>query len=137
MKNRDNRVIIGMLLFICPIASVPLIFREIYNRRYYALGYLTIFMALLAYLWTPSGDLYKFYIEYDALKGVPFNQILENTHSKFDFIVQFLEWLFAKTGLNFEWFRFCTCIFCYTLVFGVTKKIVEQNQFGEKRKRHS
>lgn len=133
-NKKEQRGFLGVLLFLCPIAALPLIFREIYEKRYYALTYLALFMALLSYLWTPSGDLYRFYLDYYKLRGISFSSFIDYSNTQFDVIIQFIIWLFGKTSINFEWVRFFICFFCYSIVFGVTIKIIENTSFGQSKK---
>lgn len=78
---------------------MPIILKEIYEKRYYALKYLTFFMALIAYLWIPSGDLYRFYEHFNELKDLNFYEMVE--FCDFDFLMYFLMWIYSKLGLNF------------------------------------
>lgn len=133
MRVNNNKTTIAFLFLLCPIAALPLIFCEIYNKRYYALGYLSVFMALLAYLWTPSGDIYRYHLDFDIIQSLSFAQLIDSF--QFDFVIQTLMWLFAKTGLNFEWFRLFTCLFCYTLVFSVLKKIVQNSEYDSNNRK--
>lgn len=130
MKNKSTQIIITLLLY--PLLALPVIIREIYNKKYYALSFLAIFMGLIAYLWIPSGDLYRFYLQYDLIKEMNFIQVV--AFSELDIVMQLLTWLFSKTGLNYEWFRFITCVFCYLLVFSVTKSIIANNRYGHDKK---
>lgn len=132
MDAKTLKAPIILSLIICPLLSVPLIFKELRNGRLYALNYLTFFMALLAYLWIPSGDVYRFYLEYDTIKTLSFNEVWD--FADFDCLSQYAMYFFSKTGLNFEWFRFITCIVEYSLVFSVLKDCIARNNYGSDNK---
>lgn len=126
--NRRRIHSILPLFIISPLLSLPFLIRDIKKGHYYALYYLAFFMSLLAYLWTPSGDLYRLYEEYERIKTMSFGEVLEI--SVFDYVANILMFLLSKTGLNFEWYRLLQCFICYSLIFSVIKDIVDNNKYA-------
>ena len=80
MKISKVHFILLAVFVIYPLAALPIILIEIYNRNYYALNYLAIFMGLLAYLWIPSGDLYTYQLDFEFLKTLSIESPRRTTH---------------------------------------------------------
>lgn len=128
MNINDYRINkINLLLFFVfvsfPVLSLPIIFVEIYNKRYYALYYLAIFMGLIGYLWIPSGDLYRIQEDYQSL----INGSFVNVRYHFDFIYLLILKTFAFCGFNFEYVRFTLCSISYVLYFKIFVNISRSN----------
>ncbi len=111
--------------------AIPIIFYEIYRKNYYALYYLAFVMSLLAFLWVPSGDLYRYTEDYNYLMTLTFEEFLNEL--KFDFILQSFMYGFAKFGLEFQWFRFTTCFISYFLFFSIFKDAIKRSTFDDRR----
>lgn len=119
------QIILSLLSF--PIVSLPLIFKEIYRGKYSALSFLAIFMGLLAYMWAPTGDLYRYYLDYlemGALSWKDFPDILQ-----FDFVHPMIMFIFSQFGIYFGFVRFTLCIISYLLVFSVYKDAVANSNW--------
>ena len=122
--NFNKSSLLLFFIFISfPILSVPLIFFEIYNRRYYALNYLAVFMGLIGYLWIPSGDLYRIQEDYESL----INGNFINLRYHFDFFYLLILKLFAFGNFNFEYVRFTLCTISYLLYFKIFINISQSN----------
>lgn len=127
IKISKRHLVILITFLIYPFASLPLIITEIYNRNYYALYYLAIFMGLLSYLWIPSGDLYRYQMDYEVIKNINFSD-LKNLLA-LDFIYPWIMLIYGKIGLNFELLRFTICSFCYILYFRIFVSIIKANDY--------
>lgn len=114
-----------MLTF--PIVAIPFIINELYFKRYYALNYLAIFMGILAYLWIPSGDLYRYYQDYIEIKKLPWSSLSDIF--RFDFIHPCLMFLMSHLRLDFGFVRLVLCIICYLLLFSVFKDVVKHSNW--------
>lgn len=121
---------IHLLLFVVfifyPLAALPLIFLEIYNRKYYSLYYLAVFMGLLGYLWVPSGDLYRYQLDFQYFKSLSFYAFANLP--KLDLILPWILFLVGKLGLNFEFVRLFICVISYLLYFKIYVDIIHTNK---------
>lgn len=131
IRNTKTHRSIVLALLTFPIMAIPIIFYEIYRKNYYALYYLAFVMSLLAFLWVPSGDLYRYTEDYNYLKTLTFEEFWDEI--KFDFILQSLMYGFAKLGLEFQWFRFTTCFVSYLLIFSIFKDAIKRSTFDARR----
>lgn len=132
MKISQFQIVLFAVLIIYPFASLPLIFVEIYNKKYYALNYLAVFMGLIAYLWIPSGDLYRMYLDFTALEYLNVSDFL--SIKSFDYLYLVLMYIFAKLNLNFEFVRFTLCVISYFLYFRIYLDIIKTNkEIGESK----
>ena len=129
-STKTHRSII-LALFTFPIIAIPIIFYEIYRKNYYALYYLAFMMALLAFLWIPSGDLYRYTEDYNYLNALTLGEF--GNELKFDFILQFLMFGFAKLEVEFQWFRFTTCFVSYLLIFSIFRDAIKRSTFDKRR----
>jgi hypothetical protein len=133
MKISQFQIVIFAVFIIYPFAALPLIFVEIYNKKYYALNYLAIFMGLLAYLWIPSGDVSRMQSDFEIIKHLNFADFL--SIKSFDFLYMFIMYFFAKLSINFEYIRFVLCTISYLFYFKIYLDIIKVNKdIGESKR---
>jgi len=125
MRISKVHLLLLIVFILYPLASLPLIFIEIYNQKYYSLNYLAFFMGLLGYLWLPSGDVYRYQLDYEFFKTLSFHDF--SYLPKLDLVLPWLLFLFGKAGLNFEFVRLILCIISYILYFKIFVDIVQAN----------
>lgn len=126
MKISQFQIVIFTIFIIYPFAALPLIFVEIYNKNYYSLNYLAVFMGLISYLWIPSGDLYRMYLDFTALQFLSVSDFL-NIKS-FDYLYLIVMYIYAKLNFNFEFVRFTLCVISYLLYFKIYLEIIKYNK---------
>lgn len=135
MKISQFQIVLFVVFIIYPFAALPLIFVEIYNKKYYALNYLAVFMGLLAYLWIPSGDLARLQRDFEIIKNLSVVDFL--SIKSFDFVYMFIMYFFAKLNLNFEFIRFALCTISYLIYFKIYSDIIKENKSLGESKRFS
>ena len=118
---RVSSVIVILLFLLSPILSFPLILLEIYNKRKYAIILFILFFSLVAYLFPPSGDLYRYYsLYYINFVGISYLDI-------FDFYVFDLLWysilyILANLDLSFQVSTFISIYIQFYIVYYYLKK---------------
>lgn len=127
MKEKSYILKVLPVFIISPLLALPILIRDIKKGKYYAFSYLAVFMSLMAYLWIPSGDVYRFYEEFEVIKNSTFAEVIEL--SLFDYVANILMYLLSKTGLNFEWYRLLQCYICYSMVFAIIRDIYKNTCF--------
>jgi hypothetical protein len=133
MKISQFQIVLFAIFIVYPFAALPLIFVEIYNKKYYALNYLAVFLGLLAYLWIPSGDLSRLQSDFDIIKNLSVVDFL--SIKSFDFVYIFIMYFFAKLNLNFEFIRFTLCTISYLIYFKIYLDIIKVNKnIGESKR---
>lgn len=124
-NNNNNR---GFLLFtlltVFPIISLPVIIKEVFRGKYYALHYFSFFLGLMSFLLAPTGDAYMYYREYESYKGLSFSEFLDTLN--FDVIHETILYVLCRCNIYFGFFRFLITIVCYELLFEVFKIIIQK-----------
>lgn len=82
-------------------------------------------MGLLGYLWLPSGDVYRYQLDYEFFKTLNFHDF--SNLPKLDLVLPWLLFLFGKAGINFEFVRLTLCVISYILYFNIFVDIVHKN----------
>ena len=123
---RNLSVVTILLFFIYPFVSLSLIIVEIYNQRRYAYNLLALLMGLLAYLWVPSGDLYRISQDFDFLKESEFMSIFRQI--SLDYMYNILLYFFAKIGLDFAHVRLVLATVSYSLYFRIVRETIKDNR---------
>ena len=126
MRISKIHLLLLVVFIVYPLGALPLIFLEIYNRKYYSLYYLAGFMGLLGYLWVPSGDLYRYQLDFQYFKSLSFYAFANLP--KLDLILPWMLFLFGKSGLNFEFVRLFICVISYILYFKIYVDIIHKNK---------
>lgn len=107
------------LFLVSPILSLPFVLVEIYNRKKYALTLLLLLFAIVAYLFPPVGDLYRYYdLYYVNFKGILYTEIFD--FYIFDLLWYSLLFILANLGLSFQYSLFISILIqsyitCYFL----------------------
>ena len=120
-KRSNYRILVIFVLLLCPIASVPLIISGILNKRHELLPLLSFVMATLAILSPPFADLYRHALHFQYYKhsSVPISSIFMQK----DYVLDLLEYYFAKWNLNFEFIRGLFVFVCYQIAFALYKEL--------------
>lgn len=116
-----------ILFAICPALSFPLLLYYASQRERCAYTLLAIFMGLCAILWPPTGDLYRHNMMYFDFREMDVAQFFEFIKLKFDFLLYAISFLFAKTGIPFEFIRFLFVYVTYELIFRVYEDCFNRN----------
>lgn len=130
-----NELLVILIFIIYPLASLPLILVEIYNRKKYAYTLLSLFMGLCAILFPPFADLYRHQLDYYHFATGDLN-ILFSNQKNFDFILYFISKIFALTGIHFELIRFLFAFLSYQIIFWVFRDIVKNNVFLQQSQKY-
>mgnify|MGYP006885597567 FL=1 len=120
-KRSNYRILVIFVLLLCPIASVPLIISGILNKRHELLPLLSFVMATLAILSPPFADLYRHALNFQYYKhsSVPISTIFMQK----DYVLDLLEYYFAKWNFNFEFIRGLFVFVCYQIAFALYKEL--------------
>lgn len=114
---------------ISPAFSLPFIFYYIFRRRYEAMTFLSLFMALCSMLWPPVGDLYRHNMMYYEFQKMNIEQFVVFLSTRFDFVLYLISFLFAKLGLPFEYIRAIFVFTTYQMTFWIFRDCLRRNPF--------
>lgn len=135
MEFSKTSFFIFFLFIVYPFGALPFIFIEIYNKNYYAYSYLAVFMGLLAFLWTPSGDLSRIQQDFDLIKRIEFLDLFNMI--SLDYVYNTILFVFGRLNLDFAHVRFVICIISYLLFFKIIEKITSNNSYISSTKLNS
>lgn len=122
-------VIVILLFFIMPFMSLYSIIIEIYNKKKYAYYLLFLLMALFSIYYFPYQDQYRYMNGYVFFKDKDFYDVFvyDNPILYFLNLFDIFMFVFSKTGLNYEMFRFVVVLLSYILVFVTIKNFLKRN----------
>lgn len=123
---KKSSILLSIIFVISPFWALPVIFYFIYKRSYLGIVFLALFMGIMSHLILPSGDLYRYHLEYDLYKISDFSEITNSI--SFDFVYPVTMFLFSKI-ISFELFRLLVCFISYLLFFQIFIKISKNNIF--------
>jgi hypothetical protein len=135
MNFSKQSILLFFVFIIYPLGAIPLILIEIYNKKYYAYSYLAVFMGLLAFLWTPSGDLSRIQEDFDFIRSIEFLDLFNII--SLDYVYNIILFVFGRLNLDFAHVRFIICIISYLLFFKIIKKIIRDNSYISSSKLNS
>lgn len=131
MKKDKVETVIFFFLF--PFFSLPVLFKKIYRGERYAFSLLAIFIGFIGLLYPPSGDLYRYALDYYDVLDIPFQDFLSAIQGKMDFLFYFVLWLFGKIGLSYDLVRFLFVWIGAELTFDIFYKITTEIRLHDKR----
>lgn len=116
-----SSIVIILFFLISPVLSLPLVMLEVYNKQKYALVLLLLFLALVAYLFPPTGDLYRYYdIYYVNFVGLSFGDIFD--FFIFDILWYALLYVLANLNLSFQFSNFVSIMVQGFIVVYILRK---------------
>lgn len=118
-----------LLFIISPCLSLPFIFLLIRNNVKYAFTLLSIFMGLMALLYPPVGDIYRYTQDYYSWADMNWGDFVSSLEFRFDYLLPFLSFACAKLGLHFEIVRFLYVFVSYQIIFYIFTDIVSKNPY--------
>lgn len=111
-----------LVFFINPLLSLPLILIGIWNGKTYSIYQLILFFALLAYLYPPSGDLYRYYeLYYKNFKGIGYLDIFD--FYIFDFGWYSVLYLIANLNLPFQFSQSVSCVIQLSITYYIINNL--------------
>lgn len=114
---RKSSLFLSIVFSLSPLIAFPCIWIEIYNRRKYAIVLLSLFLAICAYMYVPSGDLYRYWLAHQAYIDMGYFDIF--TDFTFDYLIPSLSFVLAKLGFNHAFIRFVLVLLCSLLYFNM------------------
>lgn len=107
--NKGVGAIVVLIFLISPLIALPLVLIEIYNKKKYAIVLLVLFLSLLAYLFPPTGDLYRYYdLYYINFKGISYVEIFD--YYIFDILWYSVLYILANLNLSFQFSLFISAL---------------------------
>lgn len=128
-KSQKNTLVFFLFL-VYPLITFPVSLYWISRKKKKGFFLLSLLLSLLTVVLPPYGDLYRYYLDFSQYITTPFHQFVEDV--KIDFIFYLYEWMFARSGLNFEWVRMSLALVMYNLLFRIFFEMTKNINGGKK-----
>lgn len=119
---RKQTFVLCICFLFSPLIALGGIFVEIFNKQRYAVFLLSLFLSICAYIYIPSGDLYRYWVQYKTYETASIHEIISNY--QFDYIVYILLWISAKLELGHAFIRFILMFICFNVYTSIILKIL-------------
>lgn len=126
-KWRKLSLIITLGFLLSPLLFLPILIIEMINKKRYAYYLFVMFMALVAYLCPPKGDLYRYWLFYQTYEGLSTYLDIFDTYI-FDILLYSILYYFTKLGINFSWIQFGGIVIHYLSLILVLKGIMKNTR---------
>lgn len=125
MKNGYYTLTVFAILIISPLLALPFIIYGIYHQYKGCQTALAVFMALLAFLTAPVGDLYRHTLMYFAMGSYSFERFAATIRS--DFLTQYAEFFMAKHEIAYEFLRLVYTFITYSIFNFIFNRLMEKS----------
>lgn len=134
-ENKYSLKTVSILIFLLyPILSVPFFIIGILNKQRWAFILCALFLGLLAILYPPAGDLYRYAEDFNLYKNCDWNSFIILLALKFDYVLPFLSYCLGKLGATPELTRFIFAFLSYYLLFDLFFLILKKNPVLNEKK---
>ncbi len=116
-----------LLLLLLPLYSVPLIVYGMWKQRKWAFVLWALFMGLMGILVPPTGDFYRYTMNYELYKGLEWNDFLLVFFLQKDLMLPILSFFINELGLHFDLSRFLYNFFGYYFLGILYLDIIQNN----------
>lgn len=127
MINEKYILAVYSILILSPLLALPLIVYGIYHQYKGCQTALAVFMAFLAFLTAPVGDLYRHTIFYFMIHNYSFNRFVETVES--DFIIQLIEFFMAKYNIPYEFLRLVYTFISYSILNYIFNQLISKSNY--------
>lgn len=130
----NKNTIISILLFIVyPLASIPLVIRGMLRCEKWSFFLWAVFMGLLGILYPPTGDLYRYTLDYFQIRDISWTDFKIFLLLKQDWLLPYLSYGLGKLGLHFDLSRFIYNFVSYWLLGLIYLDISKSNPAYSKK----
>lgn len=107
-----------------------------YKSQRWSFVAFALFMGYIGVLIPPTGDLYRYQMDYYMYDGLSFSQFLIHASLNFDYLLSFISYFIGKIGLNFDITRFLYNSVTYLLLGNIYLDILNNNDYLKYNKRY-
>lgn len=127
MRSDKYILVVYSVLILSPLLALPFIIYGIYHRYKGCLTALAVFMALMAFLTAPVGDLYRHTIIYYLYQNYSYEQFISSLGS--DFIMSLGEYFMAKQNIPFEFLRLAYTFITYCILNYIFSTLISKSNY--------
>lgn len=128
-----NKMIVIFLFILYPVVALPFICSEIIRGRRYAFTLLALFIAWLGFLYPPTGDLYRYHLDFEYYKVLDYPHLLETLKGGMDILQPISFWALSKIGFNANATRFLYVYIATELIFSICYDFIKKYSFSKKQ----
>ena len=132
-KCSKSIILKGLLFLIYPILLLPSILLDIGKKKEYAIVLFSIFLGLTAYLYPPTGDLYRGAMDFYNYINLSWTQMVQNLQEEFDFLYPVLSWFLAQLSLSPDFLRFLYVSIGVYFIFLIFADIANEQNWKQKK----
>ena len=118
---------VSCLFIVLPLYSTPFIVYGMWKQKKSAFVLWALFMGLVGILVPPTGDLYRYTMDYELYKGLEWDDFILVASLKKDLMLPMVSYFIAEVGLNFDLSRFLYNFWSYYLLGILYLDIVQTN----------
>ncbi len=136
-KNKfstPSPILSWIVVILFPLFSLPWVITRMCKLEKTAFVQFAFFMGLVGILFPPSGDLYRYYMDYTTYKDLDFNTFLVYAFLEFDYFLSFLLYGMASIGLPCDLSRFIFSFVGYYLTGNLFIQVMKDNPVALKYK---
>lgn len=103
-------------LLISPILCIPFAFYGMIKVRKWGFSIWAVFMGLLGILYPPTGDIYRYYVDFKTISNVSWDNFIFFLTFRNDYLLFLIEYILSRLNLNFEIYKFLYNFISYYLL---------------------
>lgn len=126
-KTQYDSIVSLVLLFVAPLYSVPFIIKGMWKQKRWAFIQWALFMGFLGILLVPTGDFYRYTMDYELYKGMSWDDFWLFASVKNEFMLPLISYILGYFDLNFDLSRFVYNAWGYYLLGSIYLDIVTNN----------
>ena len=113
---------LGMI--ISPILSLPFAIVGMIGLKKWGFVLWAFFMGLLGILYPPTGDIYRYYIDFKTISHISGSDFLLFLSFRFDYLLSIIEYILSRLGIPFDFYKFIYNFICYYILGILYLKII-------------
>lgn len=131
----SKECLVAVVLFIIlPLYSTPLIIYGMWKQKSWAFILWALFMGLIGILVPPTGDFYRYAMDYEMYKGLEWSDFLFVALLQKDLMLPLLSFFIGELGLHFDLSRFLYNFIGYYLLGILYLDIIQNNLYLHRKK---
>ena len=114
--NKYYQLGIFTLFILSPILSLVFIIDGMRKNMRYAYSMFALFISLVAFMLAPTSDLASHNYLYYEYQNLSWNTFVNYRMVGSDYVMQYIEWIFANCGIPFEFIRLLQTLIAFFLL---------------------
>lgn len=134
LQSKPSPILSWVIVLAFPLFSLPWVISRMCKLEKTAFVQYAFFMGLVGILFPPSGDLYRYYLDYTTYKDLDFDSFLTYALLEFDYFLSFLLYGMASLDIPCDLSRFLFSFIGFSLTSNLFIQIIKDNPSTWKNK---